>query len=135
MSDSQAALREVLERFTVGWRKADAGILKSTWDQDYAESTYQPSEGGSLITGFPAISQYYDAATSTYPITSMEISNVRVLEYGAIAYAYCDIAIGFKVGSSEYLVHPRATFVLRGREGKWYCIHYHESIKYEVPQS
>jgi hypothetical protein len=128
-------IREVLDAFALGWRKANAGILESTWDPGYPDCSYQASEAPGPIFGAPAIAKYYRDATALYPITSMEISNVRIYDYQAVAYAYCDIAIGFKVGQNEYLVHPRATFVLRERNGKWYTIHYHESIKYEVPQS
>ncbi len=133
MNRNTEEIRELLDRFALGWRKADTALLKSTWDPDYPDSTYMASEVQAPIFGFAAISKYYDSATSMYPITSMEISNVRVLEYGTLAYAYCDISIGFKVGQSEYLVHPRATFLLRQRDGRWYTLHYHESIKYEVP--
>jgi ketosteroid isomerase-like protein len=71
-----------------------------------------------------------------YPITSMEISNVRIQQHRDVALAYCDIAIGFKVGNSEYLVHPRASFLLKKQgNGEWLTQHYHESIKYEVPKS
>lgn len=129
-------IRATLDRYALGWRRADASILKSTWDQAYPESIYQASERESPVLGFPAISKYYDEATSMYPITSMEISNVRVQQYGAVAHAYCDISIGFKVGESEYLVHPRATFLLQKQaDASWLTLHYHESIKYEVPQS
>lgn len=127
--------RALLDRFALGWRKADAALLKTTWDPDYLDSTYMASEAPVPVFGFAAISKYYDNATSMYPITSMEISNVRVVEYGILAYAYCAISIGFKVGQSEYLVHPRATFLLRQRDGRWYTLHYHESIKYEVPRT
>jgi ketosteroid isomerase-like protein len=129
-------IRETLDRFALGWRKADAAILKSTWDRSHPESIYQASEQGAPVYGFPAISQYYDDATSMYPITSMEISNVRVQQFGDVAHAFCDIAIGFQVGASEYLVHPRATFLLKKQaNGEWLTLHYHESIKYEVPKS
>lgn len=135
MSGNSEAIRALLGRYAEGWRKADPEILAGTWGPDDDDSIYMASEAPGPIFGFSEIKKYYQQATSTYPITSMEISNVRIVEYGSLAYAYCDISIGFKVGESEYLVHPRATFVLRQRAGQWYCAHYHESIKYEVPQS
>ena len=135
MSDLEN-IRQVLERFALGWRKADPAILKSTWDSDFEESIYQASERETPVYGFTAISEYYDEATSLYPITSMEINNVRIQPHGEVALAYCDIAIGFKVGASEYLVHPRSTFLLKKQaSGEWLTQHYHESIKYEVPKS
>ena len=132
---SEVGIRSLLDRFELGWRKADPEILKSTWDPEYRDCIYIASEAEGPIFGFDEIAKYYDAATTMYPITRMEISNVTVCEYGDLAYAFCDISIGFKVQQSEYLVHPRATFLLRRRQNDWYSIHYHESIKYEVPQS
>ena len=132
---SQQKISAVLDRFALGWRKADPEILKSTWDSECPDCIYIPSEAEAPVVGFDAIARYYSAATSMYPITRMEISNVKVLEYGDLAYAFCDISIGFKVQQSEYLVHPRATFLLRHRNNEWHTIQYHESIQYEVPQS
>lgn len=129
-------IRAVLDRFALGWRQADPAILKSTWDKNFEEGIYQASERETPVYGFASISEYYDGATSLYPITSMEISNVRIQPHGDVALAYCDISIGFKVGTSEYLVHPRATFLLKKQlNGEWLTQHYHESIKYEVPKS
>ncbi len=129
-------IRVLLDRYELGWRKADAAVLKSTWDTKFADGIYQASEREAPVVGYDAIAKYYDEATSMYPITSMEISNVRVHQYGDVAHAYCDISIGFKVGSSGYLVHPRATFLLKKQaDGAWLTQHYHESIKYEVPKS
>jgi ketosteroid isomerase-like protein len=129
-------IHSVLGRFALGWRKANAAILKATWDQDFADSIYQASEREAPLYGYAAIAAYYDEATSMYPITSMEISNVRIQLYGGVALAFCEIAIGFKVGASEYLVHPRASFLLKKQaDGEWLTQHYHESIKYEVPKS
>ena len=132
---SQLEIRAVLDRFAEGWRKSDPSILLTTWDPADTQAIYMASEAPAPIFGYNAISEYYEKATSTYPITSMEISGVRIVEYDSLAYAYCDISIGFKVGESEYLVHPRATFLLRQTAGRWHCAHYHESIKYEVPES
>jgi ketosteroid isomerase-like protein len=129
-------IRAVLDCFALGWRKADAAILKGTWDRNFADSIYQASERETPVCGYDAIAKYYDEATSMYPITSMEISNVRIQQHRDVALAYCDIAIGFKVGNSEYLVHPRASFLLKKQgNGEWLTQHYHESIKYEVPKS
>jgi len=52
-----------------------------------------------------------------------------------VASAFCNIDIGFKVGETEYVVFPRATFLLRRVGIEWSCIQYHESIKYEVPKA
>lgn len=134
--DEMEKIRVVLDRFALGWRKADAAILKSTRDKGFADSIYQASERETPVYGYDAIAKYYDEATSMYPITSMEISHVRVQQHGDVALAYCGISIGFKVGDSEYLVHPRASFLLKKQaDGEWLTQHYHESIKYEVPKS
>lgn len=126
-------IADVLKQFALGWRKADAAILESTWMKGEPAISYQASEQPAPIYGMPALRKYYKEATSMYPITSMEIRNVKIFPIGTAAYASCDIDIGFVVSGKEYVVHPRATFVLRKRGKRWFTVHYHESIKYEVP--
>ena len=123
----------VLDQFARGWREADAAVLESTWMQDDRTISYQASEQPAPLYGMAALGKYYKKALGMYPITSMEIRNVRIVPIGTAAYASCDIDIGFVVSGKEYVVHPRATFVLRKRDSRWFVVHYHESIKYEVP--
>lgn len=131
--DDRGAIRAVLDRFALGWRQADAAILKSTWDRDYA-GLYIASEKPAPLHGYSEIGQYYAAAIALYPITKMEIRNIEIELFGDLASAFCDIEIGFKVAGNEYVVFPRATFLLRRSGGVWAFIQYHESIKYEVPE-
>ncbi|MBI3951119.1 MAG: nuclear transport factor 2 family protein [Acidobacteria bacterium] len=133
MALDTSKIEAVLNRFAVGWRTADAALLKSTWDPEHSGCSYIASENEKPLFGSQAISRYYDQALATFPITSTEINNVTINVLDGIAYAFCDIAIGFKIGEQEFLVYPRATFVLRRRGDDWFVIHYHESIKYELP--
>ena len=126
-------IQDVLQQFALGWRKADAAILESTWMKGEPAISYQASEQAGPIYGMAALRKYYKEATGMYPITSMEIRNVKIFPMGTAAYASCDIDIGFVVNGKEYVVHPRATFVLSKRGKSWFTVHYHESIKYEVP--
>jgi uncharacterized protein (TIGR02246 family) len=135
MSEDTAKIRELLDRFERGWRKANAADLIGLWDPTCSDSIYIAAERDEPVYGFAGVKQYYTDAVAMFPITSMKIDNVHIHEYGSVAFAYCEIAIGFKVEENEHLVHPRATFVLRKREGQWYCIEYHESIKWDLPQS
>jgi len=128
-----AKVAAVLDQFARGWREADAAVLESTWMPDDRTISYQASEQAAPIYGMAALREYYKEALGMYPITSMEIRNVRIVPVGTAAYASCDIDIGFVVSGKEYVVHPRATFVLRKRGSRWLVVHYHESIKYEVP--
>ena len=128
-----AKVAAVLDEFARGWREADAAVLASTWMQDDSTISYQASEQPAPLYGMAALRKYYKEALGMYPITSMEIRNVRIVPVGTAAYASCDIDIGFVVSGKEYVVHPRATFVLRKRGSRWFVVHYHESIKYEVP--
>jgi ketosteroid isomerase-like protein len=126
-------IRAVLDRFAAGWRNANADQLIGTWSKEHA-GLYLASEKPAPIHGYAEIFQYYNEALALYPITKMEIRDVAIEVFGDVASAFCNIDIGFKVGETEYVVFPRATFLLR-REGiEWSCIQYHESIKYEVPQ-
>ncbi len=134
MTEDAAKIRELLDRFGRGWRAANAGDLTDLWDPGCSDSIYIAAERDAPVNGFAGVKRYYTDAVAMFPITSMKIDNVRIHEHGTIAYAYCEIAIGFKVEEREYLVHPRATFVLRKRGGQWYCIEYHESIKWDLPQ-
>jgi len=127
-------IRIVLDRYAQGWRQADASLLISTWDEEY-DSLYLASEKPAPIRGYAAILQYYKDALAVYPITKMEISDVEIDLFQDLASAFCNIQIGFKVGGKEYIVFPRATFLLRRTGIVWRCIQYHESIKYEVPQA
>ena len=126
-------VRAVLDRFEKGWRKADISLLKSLWDPRYPNSSYIASEREGPVFGPEAIDKYYEEALALFPITSMKIDHVKIDVFEPLAYAFCDISIGFKVKNTEHVVHPRATFVLRKWDGEWYLIHYHESIQYEVP--
>jgi len=128
-----AKVAAVLDQFARGWRETDAAVLESTWMQDDSTISYQASEQPAPLYGMAALRKYYKEALGMYPITSMEIRNVRIVPVGTAAYASCDIDIGFVVSGKEYVVHPRATFVLRKRGSRWFVVHYHESIKYEVP--
>jgi uncharacterized protein (TIGR02246 family) len=127
------AIRELLDQYALGWRHADPAILQGTWDKG-ATSLYIASEKPAPIRGYAEISKYYEDATALYPITKMEISNIEIAVFDEVASAFCDIEIGFKVGSTEHVVFPRATFLLSRSNGAWLCVQYHESIKYEVPQ-
>jgi SnoaL-like protein len=127
-------IRSVLDRYASGWRNASVGELIGTWSKR-GSTFYLASEKPAPIHGHDAILQYYKDALATYPITKMEIRDVVVEVYDDLATAFCNIEIGFKVGESEYVVFPRATFLLRREGVEWSCIQYHESIKYEVPQS
>ncbi len=131
--NDDALIRQLLDRYALGWRTADVPVLISTWDPDY-NSMYLASEKPAPLRGYSAIESYYKDALAVYPITKMEISNVEIELFGDVASAFCDIEIGFKVAGNEYIVFPRATFLLRRTGGAWLCIQYHESIKYEVPQ-
>jgi hypothetical protein len=131
--NDEALIRQVLERYALGWRTADAAVLSSTWDTEYP-SLYLASEKPAPLRGYAAISKYYQDALALYPITKMEIRNVEIELFGEVASAFCDIEIGFKVGEAEYVVFPRATFLFRHNTEVWLCIQYHESIKYEVPE-
>lgn len=132
-SEDRAQVSAVLDRFATGWRNADTEVLKNIWDREYPDSSYIASEKDSALFGHSAIAEYYDNALATFPITSMEISNVKMSGMDTLAHAFCDIAIGFQMNNQEHLVHPRATFVLRKRGGEWRVVHYHESIKWEFP--
>ena len=124
----------LLDRYASGWRNASVNELIGTWSN--ANSTlYLASEKPTPLHGHNEILQYYKEALATYPITKMEIRDVEIEVFNDIATAFCNIEIGFKVGESEYVVFPRATFLLRREGVEWTCIQYHESIKYEVPQS
>ncbi len=127
-------IRVVLDRYAQGWRDADASLLISTWDESY-NSLYLASEKPAPIYGHAAILQYYKDALAVYPITKMDIRDVEIELFEDIASAFCNIEIGFKVSGNEYIVFPRATFLLRRTGVEWRCIQYHESIKYEVPQA
>jgi uncharacterized protein (TIGR02246 family) len=133
-TEDEGKIRALLDQFAAGWREQDAGILKKIWDPTYSESSYIAAENEKPVFGPEQINKYYDEALSAFPITSSEIDNVRISLINDLAYAFCDISMGFKVKETELLVHPRATFVLRKREDNWYVIHYHESIRYEIPQ-
>ncbi len=127
-------IASVLDRYATGWRTASVDGLIGTWSKD-GSTFYLASEKPAPLRGYKEIMEYYKEAVATYPITRMEIRDVEIDVFGDVASAFCNIDIGFKVGESEYVVFPRATFLLR-REGlEWKCIQYHESIKYEVPQS
>lgn len=130
---NREGIAEVLRQFAKGWRQADAAILESTWMKGESAISYQASEQPAPIFGMPALRKYYKEALGMYPITSMEIRNVKIFPIGTAAYASCDIDIGFVVNGQGYVVHPRATFVLRKRGKRWFSVQYHESIKYEVP--
>lgn len=136
--ETQAAdkneIRVLLDRYAQGWRDADPELLIGTWD-DSDHSLYLASEKPAPIFGREAILQYYKDALAVYPITKMEISGVEIELFEDLASAFCNIEIGFKAGSNEYVVFPRATFLLRRSGVEWRCIQYHESIKYEVPQA
>lgn len=54
--DDRGAIRAVLDRFALGWRQADAAILKSTWDRDYA-GLYIASEKPAPLHGYSEIGQ------------------------------------------------------------------------------
>ena len=127
-------IRSVLDRYASGWRNASVSELIGTWSKS-SSAFYLASEKPAPLHGHDEILQYYKDALATYPITKMEIRDVEVDVYDDIASAFCNIEIGFKVGDSEYVVFPRATFLLRREGVEWCCIQYHESIKYEVPQS
>jgi uncharacterized protein (TIGR02246 family) len=127
-------IRAVLDQFATGWREQDAGILKKIWDHTCPESSYIAAENEKPVFGQEQINKYYDEALSAFPIISSKIDNVRINLLNDLAYAFCDISMGFKVKDTEFLVCPRATFVLRKRENNWCVIHYHESIKYEIPE-
>ncbi len=128
------AIRTLLERYASGWRNASADELIGTWSKQHA-GLYLASEKPTPLHGYSDILQYYKEAVALYPITKMEIRDLEIDVFGDIASAFCNIEIGFKVGVSEYVVFPRATFLLRREGVEWLCIQYHESIKYEVPQS
>lgn len=132
-NDDKAKIEKRLDQFATGWRKADADMLKGIWDAEYPHGSYIASEKESVLCGYGAIAEYYDEALAMFPITSMKISNVMISEIGDAAHAYCNIAIGFKVNNQEHLVYPRATLVLRKRADQWWVVHYHESIKWELP--
>jgi hypothetical protein len=127
-------IRVVLDRYAQGWRDGDPSLLISTWDEHY-NSLYLASEKPGPAHGHAAILQYYQDALAVYPITKMEIRDVEIELFEDIASVFCNIEIGFKVGGNEYIVFPRATFLLRRTGVEWRCIQYHESIKYEVPQA
>jgi uncharacterized protein (TIGR02246 family) len=132
-ASDEIEIRAVIDRYAAGWRNADANQLIGTWSREHA-ALYLASEKPAPIHGHAEILQYYKDALAVYPITKMEIRDFEVDLFGDVASAFCNIEIGFKVAGTEYIVFPRATFLLR-REGiEWNCIQYHESIKYEVPQ-
>jgi ketosteroid isomerase-like protein len=133
-ASDEILIRAVLDRYAAGWRNADAEQLIRTWNKEHA-GLYLASEKPAPIHGYAEILQYYKDALALYPITKMEIRDLEIDVFDDLASAFCNIDIGFKVGESEYVVFPRATFLLRRDGGEWGCIQYHESIKYEVPQS
>ena len=126
-------IKAVLDRYASGWRDASADELIGTWSKE-PTTFYLASEKPAPLRGHDQILQYYKDALATYPITKMVISDIEVEVFGDLASAFCNIEIGFKVGESEYVVFPRATFLFRRIGIEWSCIQYHESIKYEVPQ-
>lgn len=128
------AIKSVLDRYASGWRNASAEELIGTWSKGNG-ALYLASEKSAPLHGYDEIAHYYKDALATYPITKMEIRDVEIEVFEDIASAFCNIEIGFKVGGSEYVVFPRATFLLRREGAEWACIQYHESIKYEVPQA
>jgi SnoaL-like domain len=125
------AIRDVLDRYASGWRNGSVEELIGTWSKK-RDIFYLASEKAGPIHDYDGLRQYYKDALATYPITKMEIRDVEIEVFSEIAS--CNIEIGFTVGNSEYVVFPRATFLLCREGAEWKCIQYHESIKYEVPQ-
>jgi ketosteroid isomerase-like protein len=133
-ASDQTEIRAVLDRYAAGWRNADVAQLIGTWSKEHS-GLYLASEKPAPIHGYAEILEYYKDALALYPITRMEIRDLEVEVFGEIASAFCSIEIGFKVAEKEYIVFPRATFLLRHEGIEWVCVQYHESIKYEVPQA
>jgi hypothetical protein len=134
VESDKIAIASVLDRYASGWRTANVDELIGTWSKG-GSTFYLASEKPAPLRGYGEILQYYKEALATYPITKMEIRDIEVEVFDDVASVFCNIEIGFKVGDSEYVVFPRATFLLRRHGLEWTCIQYHESIKYEVPQS
>lgn len=132
-NEDRTAIQKLLDDFALGWRTMDAVRLKSAWDAEYADASCVASERDACLWGFAAISHYYEEATAMFPITSMDIHNIRIVPADGVAFAFCDISIGFILNGQEMVVHPRATFVLRKRAGAWRILHYHESIQWQLP--
>lgn len=136
MLSEMEKIRAVLDRFALGWRKADAAILKSTWDRNFADAIYQASETDTPVYGYGAMAKILRGRDFHVSHHQRGYQQCAHPAHGDVALAYCDISIGFKVGETEYVVHPRASFLLKKQDnGEWLTQHYHESIKYEVPKS
>ncbi len=123
----------VLQAFATGWRDANSALLKSTWDSEYPNLTYIASERLQPLSGYEEVCRYYDDTLSAFTIKSVEIDDVRIDVFGEFAHAFCSVHMGWAYQHLDRVDHPRATFVLRKRDGQWRVIHYHESIKWEFP--
>jgi uncharacterized protein (TIGR02246 family) len=130
----ETKIRALLDKYANGWGKADASLLKSLWDNKYAECTYIAAEKDTILTGLGEINRYYEETLAAFPASSANIDNVRIAPLrDDLAYAFCELHITWEWKGKERTDHPRATFVLQRRDEQWYVIQYHESIQWDFP--
>jgi hypothetical protein len=133
LTADEVAIRQAIEGYANGFIQKDMQLLLGLWDTvNPNEVTYVAVELPQPIVGVTHLQPYYQSfLNSPLIVQSGDISNLRIVQTGDTAYAFCTYTWVYEVSGSTLVQPTRATFVLVKRNGHWLYQHFHESILFE----
>ena len=120
----------VIQEWKSAFGAKDMERVKALWDQDYPQLIYIPEESNEALSGWYAISKYYDAIPDLVESMEWVRESLMVDVLGDVAHAYFANLNTAKVNGIDNVMSfdVRDTFILKKKGGQWKIIHYHESL-------
>jgi hypothetical protein len=130
LTADEVAIRQAIEGYANGFIRKDMQLLLGLWDSRNASNvSYIAVELPQPIIGIDNLRPYYASFLNTPLIVqSGDISNLRIVQMGGLAYAFCTYTWVYVVSGATLVQSTRASFVLSKRDGRWFYQHFHESI-------
>jgi ketosteroid isomerase-like protein len=123
------SIKEVLERFRIGWEKSNANQILSTISQEDDVVIYGTDHVEKWL-GYDEFVKPVESQVKVLldPVYTWEKNTPRINFRGDVGWASGDLNVDFEIEGVNQKINMRSTFVLRKENQQWKIVQAHFSI-------